>query len=262
MSVRLMAEIFETEFRDLQDADGNTTKASTAKFICIALADHANDEGEGAYPSLAKIAHKTSLSRTCVINAMDALKYNGIALAAGTSKWDTVNYTINRACFSQIEGSKSRVLVNPVDSPQLTQLTPPVNPVDPNHTITIHKTKDVSLSKSEMQEAGKKVDKILAMQNPNAWQGREHIRADLLPLADWYNRVTNQVMTKRVQKAWWKALGEWKDECLQPEHLQAAYDNRIAWRKIITDPNELTKDAAAIKAAGGIGNNSSKLRVL
>lgn len=139
MSVRLMAEIFETEFRDLQDAEGNTTKASTAKFVCIALADHANDEGEGAYPSLAKLAHKTSLSRTCVINTMDALKYNGIASVAGTSKWDTVNYTINRGCFSQIEGSKSRLLVNPVDSPQSTQLTPPVNPVDPIHPLTVLK---------------------------------------------------------------------------------------------------------------------------
>ena len=62
MSVNLMSSIFKTEFRDLQDAEGNTTKASTAKFVCIALADHANDDGEGAYPSLAKIAYKTSLS--------------------------------------------------------------------------------------------------------------------------------------------------------------------------------------------------------
>ncbi len=76
MSINLMSAIFRTEFRDLQDAEGNTTKASTAKFVCIALADHANDEGEGAYPSINKLSYKTNLSRTAVINALDALKFN------------------------------------------------------------------------------------------------------------------------------------------------------------------------------------------
>jgi len=137
MSINLMAAIFRTEFRDLQDNEGNTTKASTAKFICIALADHANDEGEGAYPSIAKIAYKTSLSRTAVINALDALKHNGILLANGTSKYDTINYTVNPVCFAR--GSQPSLLVNPVDPPSQVEIPPPVNPVDPNHTLTIHK---------------------------------------------------------------------------------------------------------------------------
>lgn len=109
-----------------------------------------------------------------------------------------------------------------------------------------------SLSEKEKQQANDKVDAILGMTKGQEgyWQGRELIRADLLPLADWYNSASNQVMTKRVQKAWWKALTEWKDEGLEPKHLQAAYDNRIQWKKIVADPNELTKDAVAIKAAG------------
>lgn len=137
MSINLMSAIFRTEFRDLQDGDGNTTKASTAKFVCIALADHANDEGEGAYPSIAKLAYKTSLSRTAVINALDALKYNGILTANGTSKWDTVNYTVNQACFSK--DSQPSVLVNWIDPPSQLGVLPPVNPVDPNHPLTILK---------------------------------------------------------------------------------------------------------------------------
>ncbi len=132
-----MSAIFRTEFRDLQDGDGNTTKASTAKFVCIALADHANDEGEGAYPSIAKLAYKTSLSRTAVINALDALKHNGILTANGTSKWDTVNYTVNQSCFSK--DSQPSVLVNWIDPPSQVGVLPPVNPVDPNHPLTILK---------------------------------------------------------------------------------------------------------------------------
>lgn len=135
MSINLMSAIFRTDFRDLQDAEGNNTKASTAKFVCLALADHANDEGEGAYPSIAKLSYKTNLSRTAVINALDALKYNGILSTNGTSKWDTVNYTVNPSCFSQ--GSQPSVLVNPLDSHESTHLTPPVNPLDPNHPLTI-----------------------------------------------------------------------------------------------------------------------------
>jgi hypothetical protein len=137
MSINLMSAIFRTEFRDLQDEEGNTTKASTAKFVSIALADHANDEGEGAYPSIGKLAYKTGLSRTAIINALDALKYNGILTAHGKSKWDTVNYTVNSDCFSQ--DSQPALLVNPVDSPSIPTLPPPVNPVDPNHPLTIHK---------------------------------------------------------------------------------------------------------------------------
>jgi len=73
MSVKLMSAIFETEFRDLQDSEGNTTKAATAKLVLLALADHANDEGEGAYPGLTKMELKTALSRPAIINTYDAL---------------------------------------------------------------------------------------------------------------------------------------------------------------------------------------------
>jgi len=70
--------------------------ASNLKSICLALADHANDEGEGAYPSIWKLESKTELSRVTVIACLKALKHQGIATYMGISKFDTCNYTINR----------------------------------------------------------------------------------------------------------------------------------------------------------------------
>lgn len=140
MSVKLMSAIFETEFRDLQDEDGNNTKASTAKLVLLALADHANDEGEGAYPGLTKMELKTGLSRQTVINTYDALKYNGIIYLKGVSKLGTNNYTINTDSFPKLlkDASQAALLVKPLDPPSQATLPEVVKPLDPNHTLTIN----------------------------------------------------------------------------------------------------------------------------
>jgi len=118
-----------------------------------------------------------------------------------------------------------------------------------------------ALSQSEIDQANAKVDYILANNQPEkAWAGRELIRADLLHYADWYHEVTGQVMTKRVQSAWWKALGEWKAELLDISDLQTAYTARSAWRTV-TSPVELTSDAAAIHALPKVKPESSQYRI-
>jgi hypothetical protein len=118
-----------------------------------------------------------------------------------------------------------------------------------------------SLSLLEIDQCNAKVDYILT-NNKETWQGRELIRDNLLQYADWYNSTTGQVMTKRVQKSWWKALQDWQDEGLEIEHLQTAYDAQSKWR-MVSDPNMLTKDACAIKAASkAIRQESDMVRLL
>lgn len=152
MSVKLMSAIFETEFRDLPDEEGNITKASTAKLVLLALADHANDEGEGAYPGLTKMERKTALSRQTVINTYGALKYNGIIYLAGISKRNTNNYTINVKSFPKAnDDSQPILLVNPVDSTSQAALPEVVNPLDPNHPLTINETSSKVLKTDEVQ---------------------------------------------------------------------------------------------------------------
>ena len=105
MSIKLMSAIFATKFRDLKDATGYVTKARTAKSVLLALADHANDEGEGAYPSLTRMEIKTELSRETLINVYRVLVYNGIITLRGRSKFRTHNYTINR---NALPGTKEK----------------------------------------------------------------------------------------------------------------------------------------------------------
>lgn len=175
MSIKLMSAIFETEFRDLQDAEGNITKASTAKLVCLALADHANDEGEGAYPGLTKMERKTALSRQGIINVYDALKHNGIIYLEGESRLGTNNYSINKNAFPHAtDGSQPTLLVNPLDSGSQPTLPEVVNRVDLNHTLTI---KEPSL-----------VDASLASQAPGKWkkltEKTQQDRRDLLKTAE------------------------------------------------------------------------------
>ena len=245
MSINLMSAIFRTEFRDLQDESGNNTKASTAKFVCIALADHANDEGEGAYPSLTKLAYKTSLSRTTIINAIDALKYNGILIANGVSKYDTINYTVNPDCFSK--DSQPTLLVNMLDSPSQATVPELVNPLDPNHTLTIPEPSSV-LSSKDIEQVNAKVDAMIANSSRADWQGRETFRPDHYPLVDWYHNATGQDCPKSKQKDWHKAVMLWSNNGLAVEDLQAAYDMDIKWRGVFTSPNQLTDKAIALRA--------------
>lgn len=164
MSVNLMSAIFEAEFFDLTDDNGNTTKASTAKLVLLAMADHANDEGEGAYPSIEKLCKKTALSEQTIRNTFDALRYNGIISLVGKSKWGTNNHTINTKSFPRAIGKEVTYLtLYPLD-PQMStekgsnEYKSSTYPLDPNH-LTIQ---EPSLHTDEMQgEYKTKQDKDL-----------------------------------------------------------------------------------------------------
>jgi hypothetical protein len=95
MSVGTMSLVFEYDMPNLKTDDGKVVPDSTAKFVLLALADHANDEGEGAYPGVKRICKKTSMSTQTVCNALNALRHNGYTTFIGKSKLDTNNYTIN-----------------------------------------------------------------------------------------------------------------------------------------------------------------------
>lgn len=178
MSVKLMSAIFETEFRDLKDSNGNTTKAATAKLVLLALADHANDEGESAYPSVERLSKKTALSPQTIRNTFDALKCNGIVMLIGSSKYMTNNYTINTQSFPRLSGNSDdfqplQLLYPSNESPPPSNQSPnPLYPLDPNHHININKQRD-----STPEKKGDILDGILAYSSPEEEQFKAAINA-------------------------------------------------------------------------------------
>jgi hypothetical protein len=96
-----MSLVFEYDMPELKTDDGKVVPDSTAKFVLLALADHCNDEGEGAYPGVKRICKKTSMSSQTVCNALNALRTSGYTTLEGKSKADTNNYTINLEKLSQ-----------------------------------------------------------------------------------------------------------------------------------------------------------------
>lgn len=66
VSVRLMSEVWELEI------------PASRKFVLLCLADHANDDGKQAYPSVARIARKCSMSERNVQRILHELIDDGL----------------------------------------------------------------------------------------------------------------------------------------------------------------------------------------
>jgi biotin operon repressor len=78
-----MARVFELEV------------CAIDKLLLLAMADHARDDGTGCYPSLRKLAQKTSLSRRSVWGHLQHLKAAGlIVCTGGISGYGTIEYAL------------------------------------------------------------------------------------------------------------------------------------------------------------------------
>ncbi len=228
-------------FSILQARAISDKRISDAQFRTLAALGMYADKDGWCYPSLKTLGKDLNKSAQAVGRDTLALRKLGYLQVKNRydSKTKSRHSNLYRLVFDFNMGD-STLSTSDVDtlSTSDVEVNVPIN--DP--------IKDFSLSEKEKEQAKEKLYSIIASNQPeNAWTGRELIRADLLPYADWYHKVTGQVMTKRVQSAWWKALGEWKAEGLAISDLHEAYDARSKWRKVAT-PVELTADAVAIHA--------------
>lgn len=107
MSVRLLSLVFQCNMPELKTDTGQVVPDSTAKFVLLSLADHANDEGEGSYPSVKRLCKKTNLSTATVCNALNALRTNGFTQLVGKSRVETNNYTISVAKIAEFQWVES-----------------------------------------------------------------------------------------------------------------------------------------------------------
>ena len=126
MSIKLMTKAWELKLK------------ANDKLVLLALADHANDDGE-CYPSLRKIEAKTGLSKQGLINAIKRLMDLGLIEKQFRTRQDggqTSNlYTLT------LDGVVNEVYPPSQQDvpPQSTGCTPPVNQVYPpsQHSVPL-----------------------------------------------------------------------------------------------------------------------------
>lgn len=129
MSISIMSLVFYAEIPDLQMSrtkkkkDGDTTEIieklekQTAKIILLAYADHANDEGESAYPSLRRLEVKSGLTRAGVSKAIRILKHNNFLILEGEKKKTRTNeYTINISVLRALQNGQFSPFKKMIDS--------------------------------------------------------------------------------------------------------------------------------------------------
>lgn len=231
---------------------GRLKGAKLAVWSVIALTISENGKCDLSVSEIAKLAgYSTSETRT-TISELGEIGYMSIESKSGKRNIYSPEFV-------------ARAAKTPTDRPLQETCTPPVgeskcadDPYSPpigNSVPSYKELKELkekklfSFTQKEKDQVNEQVDYMLFNNDPSkAWQGREMIRADLLEYADWYHGATGQAMrSKPTQSSWWKALDNWKAEDLTIQDLQSAYDARSKWRTV-ADPNELTKDAAAIHA--------------
>lgn len=93
MSIAVMAGVFAADI-----------KPSSSKFVLLALADCADDDGI-AWPSTIELASKTSLDRKTVIRALDDLESAGLLIDTGNRRGRTAQVKEFRIT---LEGSQKR----------------------------------------------------------------------------------------------------------------------------------------------------------
>jgi biotin operon repressor len=104
MSVRVMSKIFDHSFNrvEIQGKKTICVMPYVQKLVMLALADHANDEGESAYPGRETIRHKTNLSSGTLNYCIRALKASGYIIKGRRSKYNTITYSLD---LSKLETS-------------------------------------------------------------------------------------------------------------------------------------------------------------
>ena len=108
MSISLMSLVFYADIPDLEYIHQGFRKVSgepfkknikvtgaSSKSVLLAYADHAQDDGGSAYPSVSRLMVKTGLSRVSITRAKQALVKAGYMTKVGKSERDTDSVVIN-----------------------------------------------------------------------------------------------------------------------------------------------------------------------
>lgn len=98
MSIRLMADVWE-----------NGPEAALEANVLAHLANHANDDGQSCYPSIARVARMCRISDRSVQRAIVELEKEGwLTVVRGTGKGNFSQYTLNVAKLQRVTSTPSK----------------------------------------------------------------------------------------------------------------------------------------------------------
>lgn len=204
-----------------------------------------------SHPGYRKIAKDTGMAQNTAIKAVQELEEKGFLVVQKRDKSSNI-YIPTR--YISVGKTASPDEADEKELPQNSDNLPHENDNLPHdsrvNSAQLEEQEKPELTQDEIEQANKKVDMILRLNRKSAfqWKGRDYFKDNLLIYADWYFEKTGQICTKRYSKSWIKAFSEWLESSLDLKHLESARQARLKWKEFIADPNELTKDALAIKA--------------
>lgn len=215
MSVNLMSSVFNCNIPELKTDDGKTVPDTTAKSVLLAMADNANDEGEGSYPGVDTLCRKTNYSTSTVCNALNALRHNGFTTLVGRSRRDTNNYTISVAKILEFQWPKRE------DS---SHRNASVSVVETNPLVTIHKPSTAINVPKIIAKANIAVDHVLE----NAQKSTTKTWTSLPEIYHSYGKAfcvsTGLSYHKRYFSDWASTFDEWTIDGYQPSDVSLAVD--------------------------------------
>jgi hypothetical protein len=208
-----MSKVFSCNVPEMKTDDGKVVSDTAAKFVLLALADHASDDGEHAYAGVRRLCQKTNLSTSTVCNALNAMRNNRFLRWDGKSKVHTNNYTILVAEIERFQwpkqaDSSGRNREIPVAETE-SLVKPSLKPLDKILAPKANQIPEVVLFREVTHRYPPSVnfgDVVDCIGGVSARLGRKVVVGDLLP----YYREWCRKGYKPVNLAWleWAVTGQ------------------------------------------------------
>lgn len=236
---------FSTDFKkELIDLNEFSLKV----FLYIGLS--VNWRTGEAYPGIRKIASETGMDKDTAAKAVQNLEERGF-LQVFRREGNSNIYTPVR--YIAIGTVRPEGTVTDGVSDETAELSLQTSELSLDPTVKVHnknnKKNKKNLSSEDFEKAGEMVKAMVTnAQRRDAWKFRETFKKEHYVYADWWHEISGQPINKAQVRTCQKAFQQWEMQGIEFPALFEAYNSRVKWKKVISDPNELTKDAAAIQA--------------
>ena len=120
MSVRVMTWVWDSALPSME------------RFVALAYADHADDQGNNIYPSLNTVARKTGISRRRVISIRQRLEARGVLVPTRTIHNKPTKFRIDKAALEAVTGDAA----SPVEIDELVTLCHPASDATSPELVT------------------------------------------------------------------------------------------------------------------------------